>query len=222
MKKLLKYLPLLFLLSCGACSMAFQDEMNEPSADHTAIVSVRQSASGTVYFQVDDQTRLLPSGDGGVFKGLERIICGLRISELADPDYGCHADVIWFEALDKGTTTSDSSVKGEDPVGILSDWMTSCEDGYLTLHYETWWGEKTIPHAFYLVTGLNPEDPYEVWLRHDAKGDGRVKKADSLVFFDLQSLPETENGYVTLTLKWLNGEGQVADRQFSFRSRPRQ
>lgn len=203
-------------------NLSSEDLARDPAADHTAIVTVKCSPTDTVYFQVDDQIRLFPVGNRDAFRDMERIICGLSVSDVEIPNYGRSAYVIWFEALDKGTTTSDPSVRGEDPVGILSDWMTSCEDGYLTLHYETWWGEQTAPHAFYLVTGLNPDDPYEVWLRHDAKGDGRVKKADSLVYFDLQSLPETENGYVTLTLKWLNGEGQVADRQFSFRSRPRQ
>ena len=221
MKPLNKYLFLLVLTACCSCSMDknYMDNIIADAKEYTAIVTVKWSPAGVVYFQADEQTRLLPAGDPEVYKGLERIICGVRIHEFSNPDLEYLADVLWFEALDKGTMTSDTGVSGTDPVWVLSDWMTSCEDGYLTLHYEAWWGQRTDPHAFYLVTGLNPEDPYEVWLRHDARGDGHQQKADSLVYFDLQSLPDTGGQYVTLTLKWTNGEGQVAERQFPFRSR---
>ena len=192
---------------------------NGDMADYTAIVSVRVSPTDTVYFQADEQTRLFPRRDRDSFRGLERILCGVRISNETVPNYGFLTEVLWFDSLDKGTTTSAASVVGDDPVEVLSDWMTSCEDGYLTLHYEAWWGERTMPHAFNLVTGLNPDDPYEVWLRHDAKGDSRKKKADSLVYFDLQSLPDPGDGSVTLTLKWKNGEGKTLDKPFTFKSR---
>ena len=224
MKQLKRYLPVLLLATCWSCStMDLSEDIrffsNGDMADYTAIVSVRVSPTDTVYFQADEQTRLFPRRDRDSFRGLERILCGVRISNETVPNYGFLTEVLWFDSLDKGTTTSAASVVGDDPVEVLSDWMTSCEDGYLTLHYEAWWGERTMPHAFYLVTGLNPDDPYEVWLRHDAKGDSRKKKADSLVYFDLQSLPDPGDGSVTLTLKWKNGEGKTLDKPFTFKSR---
>ena len=224
MKQLKRYLPVLLLATCWSCSkMDLSEEIgsfsNGDMADYTAIVSVRVSPTDTVYFQADEQIRLFPRWDRDSFRGLERILCGVRISNEIVPNYGFLTEVLWYDSLDKGTTTSAASVVGNDPVEVLSDWMTSCEDGYLTLHYEAWWGERTMPHAFYLVTGLNPDDPYEVWLRHDAKGDSRQKKADSLVYFDLQSLPDPGDGSVTLTLKWKNGEGKTLDKQFAFKSR---
>ena len=220
MKQLKRYLPVLLLAICWSCSSEdFEFAPPEDMADYTAIVSVKVSPTDTVYFQADEQTRLFPLRDRDSFRGLERILCGIRISKETVPNYGYLTEVLWYDSLDKGTTTSVPSVAGEDPVEVVSDWMTSCEDGYLTLHYEAWWGERTLPHAFYLVTGLNPDDPYELWLRHDAKGDGRLKKADSLVYFDLQSLPDPGDGSVTLTLKWKNGEGKTLDKQFAFKSR---
>ena len=206
----------------AGCAMALDKEGMEAASDaaaYSAIVSVRTDPSGTVYFQVDDRTRLLPSGDTAPYKGLERILCGLLIYADQVPDYGHRADVLWYEALDKGVVSAGASVGGDDTLDILSDWMTSCEDGYLTLHYETWWGDSAVPHAFTLVTGLNPDDPYEVTLRHDAKGDGRKEKADSIIYFDLQTLPDTGDEDKTLTLKWINSEGKLAERRFPFRSR---
>ncbi len=205
----------------AGCSMADYGEEMAPVSDaaaYSAIVSVRTAPSGTVYFQVDDRTRLLPFGDTAPYQGLERILCGLLIYADQDAEFGHRADVLWYEALDKGSV-SGASIGGDDPLEILSDWMTSCEDGYLTLHYEAWWGESSVPHAFTLVTGLNPDDPYEVRLRHDAKGDGRKEKADSVVYFDLQSLPDSGDEDKTLTLKWINSEGKLAERKFAFRSR---
>jgi hypothetical protein len=189
------------------------------AAAYSAIVSVRTAPDGTVYFQVDDNTRLLPLGNTDPYRGLERIFCGLMIYADQVPEYGYRAAVLWYEALDKGAVSAVVPVGGDDPLDILSDWMTSCEDGYLTLHYETWWGDTAVPHAFTLVTGLNPDDPFEVTLRHDAKGDGRREKADSVVYFDLQSLPDTGDEDKTLTLKWKNSEGKLVERAFPFRSR---
>ena len=208
----------------SGCTMALDKEgllssSASNAAAYSAIVSVRTAPSGTVYFQVDDRTRLLPSGDTDPYKGLERILCGLLIYADQDAEYGHRADVLWYEALDKGTVSSGASAGGDDTLDILSDWMTSCEDGYLTLHYETWWGGSGVPHTFTLVTGLNPDDPYEVMLRHDARGDGRKEKADSVIYFDLQTLPDTGDEDKTLTLKWINSEGKLAGRRFPFRSR---
>ena len=224
MKLHIRYLlPLLLTAYWGCSMMEAGDNIGglpaEGAEDYTAIVSVRISPTDTVYFQVDDQTRLFPIGDQGPYRGLERILCGVRVYGEMIPNYGYPTLVLWYDSLDKGVTTADASVKGEDPVWVVSDWMTSCEDGFLTLHYETWWGTLTTPHMFYLVSGLNADDPYEVWLRHDAKGDGRLKKDDALVYFDLQSLPDTGDSSATLTLKWKNGEGQVAEKQFAYRTR---
>ena len=223
MKRLRIVVWLAFLVFLPGCSKAvFDHEMPMSDVDaaaYSAIVSVRTAQDGTVFFQVDDQTRLLPSGDPAPYKGLERILCGLIVYADQIPEYGHRADVLWYDALDKGTVSSAPAAGGDDALEILSDWMTSCEDGYLTLHYETWWGDKAVPHAFTLVTGLNPDDPYEVTLRHDARGDGRKEKADSVVYFDLQSLPDTGDEVKTLTLKWKNSEGKLVGRTFPFRSR---
>ena len=45
------------------------------------------------------------------------------------------------------------------------------------------------------------------------------EKADSVVYFDLQSLPDTGDEVKTLTLKWKNSEGKLVERAFPFRSR---
>ena len=101
---------------------------------------------------------------------------------------------------------------------IVEDWMTSVEDGYLTLHYSTFWGDGSVPHSLKLITGENPEDPYEVRLVHLNNGDAALEEADALIYFDLASLPPTGGSGRKLTLKWKNGGGNTA-KSFLYKSR---
>ena len=63
------------------------------------------------------------------------------------------------------------------------------EDGYLTLRIRTLWSSPHATHVLNLVTGTNPEDPYELELRHDAKGDDNGSWGDALIAFNLNKLP---------------------------------
>ena len=186
--------------------------------DFTAIVTVHKSPTDTVYFQADDTTRLYPTNFQGSYTGLERIICGIRVLNSKVPNYGYRTAVNWFEQLDKGTFTN-SKPAGNDGLDIISDWMTSCEDGFLTLHYSTKWGTTPVPHTFTLVAGQNPSNPYEVLLVQNANGDEKRITADSIVYFDINSLPDTGDSYKTLTLKWTDSGGKTAEKEFRFKTR---
>ena len=59
----------------------------------------------------------------------------------------------------------------------------------------------------------------ELWFCHSSNGDTPSKKADALVYFDINSLPSTGGDYVTLTLKWQSSAGEPAKKTFRFRSR---
>lgn len=69
-----------------------------------------------------------------------------------------------------------------------------------------------------LLTGVNPDDPYEVEFRHDAEGDDERKWGDGLVAFSLKDLPDTEGKTVTLKLRWQSYSG-TKQANFKFCSR---
>ena len=102
----------------------------------------------------------------------------------------------------------NDSLYGNDPVEIVDDWVTVAEDGYLTLRFSTLWGSRGIPHKVNLLTGGNPENPYEVEFRHDACGDAGSWRSDALVAFDLGKLPDTGGRTVKLTLVWRSFRGR--------------
>ena len=188
-------------------------------ASYSAIVSVKRSPTDTLYFQVDDSTRLFPRNfaDGKLVG--ERIVCDITVYKKVVHNYGYMTDVHYYDSIDKGVFTSDLSVSGDDGLDIIFDWMTGVEDGYLTLHYSTWWGNAGKQHRFYLISGTNPADPYELILMQNAVGDKHVEKGEALVYFDINSLPDTGGGYKILTLKWTDSAGKKESHKFKFKSR---
>ena len=176
-----------------------------------AIVTVKQDESGTIYFQLDDNTVLFPYNYNMPFNGMERIICGLAVANGANE---CH--VQWMDFLEKGdiSYTQDAI---DDGLDIIDDWMTSVEDGFLTIHYNAWWGNGTNPHLLLVKPSANT---YELTIVHQMNGDEPLEKADALVYFDINDiLPDTEGTYKDLTIKWKSIEGAAKSKTFRFRSR---
>lgn len=176
-----------------------------------AIVTVKQDESGTIYFQLDDNTVLFPYNYNMPFNGMERIICGLAVANCANE---CH--VQWMDFLEKGdiSYTQDAI---DDGLDIIDDWMTSVEDGFLTIHYNAWWGNGTNPHLLLVKPSANT---YELTILHQMNGDEPLEKADALVYFDINDiLPDTEGTYKDLTIKWKSIEGAAKSKTFRFRSR---
>lgn len=189
------------------------DAAEAAPAEYTAIVTVKQEG-GAVFFQLDDVTTLFPENYTAPFDRQCRIICGLTLWEGSG-----RCRVNWLDFLEEGPV-QDQPMDAGDGVDILDDWMTSVEDGYLTVHYETLWGNSSVPHSLCVVTGENPEDPYELRLVHLRGADPAENRADALIYFDLNTLPSTGGSYIPLTLKWKDGAGNAASKIFPFRSRP--
>ena len=207
-------------LSCAKDAMYPQFDADNPSYGWvTAIVSIKQSPDDTVFFQLSDNERLFPENWQDRFEKVCRLYCRLYIFPQTVGSYGKKTRVEWAEALEEGRYTTDSDVSGSDGLDILDDWMTGVEDGFLTLHYSTWWGNGTVQHKLAVVAGTNAEDPYELQLRHDACGDARKEQTDALIYFDINDLPSTGGEYKTLTLKWTNCAGKLSERKYSFKSR---
>lgn len=176
------------------------------------IVSVRQDDVSRIYFMVGDSCRVYPENYTEPYTGPCRIIGQVSY---------WHNDVcslLWMDFLEKGSVQKSYSQEG-DGVDVLSDWMTSVEDGFLTLHYSTFWGDGGVAHTFTLVTGENPENPYEVRLVHENNGDPPLTEGDALIYFDLTSLPPTGDAGQTLTLKYKNTAGNEVTKSFFFKSR---
>jgi hypothetical protein len=109
--------------------------------------------------------------------------------------------VEWASPLEVGEIRYDMMAKACDPVHISSDWMTSLEDGFLTLHY-TIQASGSVKHDFSLYPGV---EPHTYRLVHDAHGDSKGDMTDGLVCFDVSGLlPETGEERVELSLEYID------------------
>lgn len=205
---------LLLLAACSKGEMpdyqsAPQDSDKPASGElYTAIVTQKCDAQGKVFFQLDDENIAYPTNFDGTYTGLRRLICKITLS-------GSTCYLHWMDYLTEAPFVASATIP-DDGLELLDDWMTSVEDGFLTVHYRSWWGDGSTPHSLEVVQG---EHPYELYLRHSRNGDEALSEADALVYFDINSLPSTEGDYVYLTLNWTTGEGTAASKQFRFRSR---
>jgi len=224
----MKYVHYLSGLLLVAFSMALQscindDESNNPSINYpNALVTIKtNSATGQVYFQLDDSTTILPTNSSiSRFAGKE-VRAFTHLMQLKGPSgiYTKSAIVHWVDTIRTKKMASDlgtqnDSKYGKDPVEIVKSWTTVVEDGYLTLCFRTYFGNGTT-HVINLVKGANP---YEVVLHHDAKGDVRGVVRDGYVAFRLNDLPDTHGQTVDLTLKWQSFSGPKSVK-FKYKSR---
>ena len=193
-KKILIAIATISSLSLQSC---LDDDDNYAMRFPNALVTVKTDADQTVFLQLDDKTTLLPTnmtkspyGEKEV-RALVNWIDSILTKPIA-PDLGEENDTVY----------------GTDPVEIVNDWVTIAEDGYLTLRFRTQQGDYQTKHFVNLLLSENPENPYEVEFRHNAKGDIYGRYADGLVAFKLDALPDTEGKTVKLKLKWKSFSGE--------------
>ena len=204
-------LPLLF-----ACmKAAYIDKELEPGGYYSSADSEERST--------DHAIGTLRTRDGQRYIQLDAVSAGLVVNPdvVADiPDetrvflqYRCVlysailpefcSDAIlveWATPLDTGEIRYDMSAYEGDPLAVNLDWMTSLEDGFLTLHYSIPSKGKA-SHGFSLYPGATP---YEFRLVHDANGDTEGDLTDGLVCFRIGALlPDTGGKTVTLSLTYL-------------------
>lgn len=234
MKRILLFL-LVTLSLLTACSK--EEDMSDyegPGKEmsgktYKTIATVRVSDKGTLYLQVDESLRLCPLKlnvpaaarvaypDEPAYGQPYKIICEFRVLDQWCDELKCYyVTLSWLSRLDEGFVTSQPT-GGDDPVEIIDDWMTCLTDGFLTLHYYAWWGNTT-RHAFTLLTGQNPSDPYELVLKHNAQGDPRTYFDESIITFYLEKkLPVPANPKTTyITLKWTSETGETYTKQFPY------
>ena len=121
-----------------------------------------------------------------------------------------------FTAPDLGTGNDEAY--GNDPIDIVRDWTTVVEDGFITLRIRAPWGNSSKAHYINMLRNTNGENPYEVELRHDARGDIYGPSRDAVVAFNLKDLPDTGGKTVKLKVKWKSPAG-TKTHEFDYRSR---
>lgn len=214
--KLFKVFGLALLLVAGACSLQSCDDDDDnyhdgidPFLGANAIVTVKTDSTGLCYLQLNDSVKLLPTGMKQSPYGNKevRALAIIRYTgENADKNFPC----VYVDRLDSIRTKMMSpavdnmdKVYGNDPLEIVNDWSTVCEDGYLTLRFRTYFGGAAT-HTLRLVrTGDNT-----VTLYHNANGDVRGQTGDGLIAFRLNDLPDTKGKYKEFTLKWTSFAGE--------------
>lgn len=173
------------------------------------LVTVKTATTGECYLQLDDKTTLLPVNmKSSPYKSDVRALAHVvEVDEDGKP-YSKAVKVNWIDSLlTKPAVVSEGALDvqkyGFDPVEIRDNWITVVEDGYLTVSFDAYFGNKGVVHYINLVTGVDPDDPYVVELRHNAMGDVEWGyRRSSIAAFDISSLPDTEGKTVKLTVKY--------------------
>ena len=179
--------------SCGTDEDYYYILPNYPNA----LVTVKNAADSTIFLQLDDFTTVYPVNVRESPYGGKEVRALVNFTPCNADPHG-HNGAVFINWMDSiltkpavpGTGSESDDEYGSDPVEIVNDWLT----------------------------GVNPDDPYEVEFRHDAEGDDERKWGDGLVAFSLKDLPDTEGKTVTLKLRWQSYSG-TKQANFKFCSR---
>lgn len=217
------------MLAFGLLVFAFQSCLKnsdiEPIPLPSAVVTVRPQTDGTFFLQLDDSTRLnstniktSPYGNKEV-----RALVSYKVAESEKKARVQNIHINWIDSIRTkkpvpSLGAENDNKYGNDPIEIVRDWTTVAEDGYLTLRVRTQWSRTSVRHILNLLTNTNPQDPYELELRHDAKGDIGGTMGETLIAFNLNDLPKPDNGKVKIKLKWKSFSGDKST-EFDLRFR---
>ncbi len=216
-------------LALGATLLVFFPACtnSEPNLTYpTALVTVRPMGDSAFFMQLDDSTVLRASNLQKPPFGAKEVRALVNYSEPTTRDSMKYVQVNWIDSIrtKQPVPTAGSkndSLYGNAPIEIVRDWVTIAEDGYLTLRLRTYWGNTGKVHYINLLTGTNPDNPYEVELRHNANGDTGGRVGDALIAFNLNDLAAADDKgkKIKLTLRWKSSSGDKSI-DFDLRMRP--
>lgn len=222
MRRVFTVFPVLLLLAAACAKGDYMADIDRNGWDYKIVgddtgslaVGTVKSRDGVRYIQLDAVSTgfvVNPSEIKAIADGTRVFLEYLVVLSTETPDFCSDAILVeWATPLDVGDRSilnfeesfSEESFLATDPVDIVPDWITSLEDGFLTLHYTVRSsGEKK--HTFSLYEGMGEGGRY--FFVHDANGDTGRNLTDGIVCFPMADLlPETENGTVTITVTYLN------------------
>ena len=150
---------------------------------------------------INDGTRVFLEFRYVVYEKVAAFCTDAILVEWASPIDAGDVSLLNFEECFSAENVKSRSYT--DPVDIVTDWMTSLEDGFLTLHYRTpQSGDKK--HSFALYRSMNVNDRYAYYLVHNADGD-KGPVSEGIVCFDVSYLlPDTEGETVKLSLVYID------------------
>lgn len=199
----------LIISSLSSCT---SNDDNMALLQPTALVTVRPSDSGTFTLQLDNTTTLYPTNMKSSPFGNKEVRALVNYTDEGSRGNTRNVYINWIDSIRTKKTVPDLGIEndakyGNDAIEIVNDWVTIAEDGYLTLRIRTQWGMLNNKHNINLLTGVNPDNPYEVELRHDANGDIGGNMGDALIAFNLNDLPLKDGETVKLKLNWKSFSG---------------
>ncbi|MGN0201704.1 MAG: hypothetical protein ACI399_02210 [Candidatus Cryptobacteroides sp.] len=177
------------LLMLSSCSKADDIQMESAVSRYNMLVTVRTSDDGSAYFCLDDETTLEPVGWTNIFgKETRAILYGVLLDE---PSETCTRKVMVREITEVPSFNTVSVVNPREvffsansPVIVYDDWLTCCEDGYLTLHLSAQCTSATSEESFSLLG--DPDNPGCFYLMRDKDGSGTKIWRDFIVAFCLE------------------------------------
>lgn len=189
------------------------DDGNDYLGAPNALVTVKTTALNNTYFQLDEKTTLEPKGWNNPYKREVRALLRYEEDPEASTLFSKKVKVVWIDSLrTKPAVPYDDQFKTINDDGglyIYDDWVTCCEDGYLTLHFASWVGQSYSMEkkVHYLHLAIDPET-LDLYLRHDRNGDNEYgAPADGFIAFKIDDLlPNVKDGE-TLTLHWKDYDG---------------
>ena len=197
------------------------DEINQRLGNDViqALVTTKTAEDGTFYLQESEKRLLHPINFNASPYGDKEVRCIVYYTEAGhgatnqtgmvdvyvkwiDDIYTLSAKAI-EEAL---ATPSARTAAHPIEIEIVYDWVNSLTDGYLTLHYHT---ERNDMSTIYLLTGQNPDDPYEVslWPIPALSNSDTRLPSDGLIAYKIDNLPPTNGEVKIVTLRWYSPSG---------------
>lgn len=215
----------------------------DPSGtDFMSTVTLKNCDDGSYYYKETELTALVPQNPGttpvqgfkekrmiirycATGKAPEKEIPGFDNTFLVDVTARTQC-ATYATVPSLGSEEKDKAYYGGDPVSLYFYGegkfpFTTLEDGYLCVYLEyISEPESGYKHTFDLVTGANPDDPWEVELRHKAFGPATGEVQSAYMVFPLNQLEDTKGEDKTLTLIWNNGQAsEKLKAKFKFRTR---
>lgn len=225
MKNIFKILALAVVVVFTATAMVSCDDDDDDwlgpctGPEPEAIVTYKTDpTTGQLYLQVNDSATIIPTNIKKSPFGNREVRA--HIAFLPTDSAAEHNRIFAVVMLLDTIRTKQMApivdnmdkVYGNDPLEIVDDWQTVCEDGYLTLRFRTYFAGKV--HTLNLVrTGDNT-----VELRHNANGDVGGNVGDGIIAFRLSDMPDTKGQYKDLVLKWRSFSGEKR-ATFKYKSR---